>query len=66
AFAIGFGLDLTAPDEIWQPPGETKTLGRLIDGSVGGSERSDAAFEVGLELLIGSLRARLERVARNS
>ncbi|MEV8268593.1 TetR/AcrR family transcriptional regulator C-terminal domain-containing protein, partial [Microbacterium sp. NPDC076911] len=31
AFAIGFGLDLTAPDEIWQPPGETKTLGRLID-----------------------------------
>lgn len=33
AFAIGFGLDLASPDEVWQPGGPTRTLGRLIDGA---------------------------------
>ena len=47
AFAIGFGLDLASPDEVWRPEGETRTLGRLL--------------EVGAAILIDSLRARLPR-----
>lgn len=37
AFAIGFGLDLASPDEVWQPGEETRTLGRLIDGAERGA-----------------------------
>ncbi|WP_426621939.1 TetR/AcrR family transcriptional regulator C-terminal domain-containing protein [Microbacterium sp. As-52] len=59
AFAIGFGLDLASPDEVWQPEGGTRTLGRLIDGAERGSARSDRTFELGVGLLLDSLRARL-------
>ena len=59
AFAIGFGLDLASPDEVWQPGEETRTLGRLIDRAERGSARSDRTFELGVGLLIDSLRARL-------
>ncbi|GAA1522296.1 AcrR family transcriptional regulator [Agromyces terreus] len=61
AFAIGFGLDLASPEEVWQPQGETATLGRLIAESPHGDERSDRAFELGLDLLLDSLRLRLAR-----
>ncbi|MBH0129991.1 TetR/AcrR family transcriptional regulator [Salinibacterium sp. NK8237] len=63
AFAIGFGLDLTSPEAIWQPSGSTHTLGKLIENSAGGAARSDAAFELGLELLLGALHARLNGAA---
>jgi AcrR family transcriptional regulator len=59
AYAIGFGLDLTSPDEIWQPDVPTVTLGRLIADASTGPERSDAAFEIGLEMLLTSLRLRI-------
>lgn len=62
AFAIGFGLDLASPEEIWHPQGETQTLGRLIAEAPHGDERSDRAFELGLELLLDSLRGRLARI----
>ncbi|WP_347977252.1 TetR/AcrR family transcriptional regulator C-terminal domain-containing protein [Microbacterium sp. ProA8] len=61
AYAIGFGLDLASPDEVWQPDTPTTTLGRLITDAAQGAERSDAAFEIGLEMLIASLRLRVER-----
>lgn len=61
AFAIGFGLDLASPDEIWQPGEPTRTLGRLIDGAERGSARSDRTFELGADLLLESLRTRLAR-----
>lgn len=61
AFAIGFGLDLASPDEIWQPGEGTRTLGRIIDRAERGSARSDRTFELGVGLLIDSLRARLAR-----
>lgn len=59
AFAIGFGLDLASPDEVWQPGGPTRTLGRLIDGAEQGAARSDRTFEFGVGLLLDSLRMRL-------
>lgn len=61
AFAIGFGLDLASPDEIWQPGEPTRTLGRLIDRAERGSARSDRTFELGVDLLLESLRTRLAR-----
>jgi len=59
AFAIGFGLDLAAPDDVWRPEGETRTLGRLIDSGERGRARADRTFELGVSVLIDSLRARL-------
>jgi AcrR family transcriptional regulator len=61
AFAIGFGLDLISPDEIWRPDVPTVTLGRLIEDAEKGDQRSDRAFEIGLELLVEALRLRLDR-----
>ncbi len=60
AYAIGFGLDLASPDEIWRPDAPTATLGRLIADAERGVERSDRAFEIGLEMLVASLRLRVE------
>jgi AcrR family transcriptional regulator len=59
AFAIGFGLDLAAPDDVWRPEQQTRTLGRLIDSGERGRERADRTFELGVSVLIDSLRARL-------
>lgn len=61
AFAIGFGLDLASPEEVWRPQQETETLGRLIAEAPHGDERSDRAFELGLDLLLDSMRLRLAR-----
>ncbi|WEK61575.1 MAG: TetR/AcrR family transcriptional regulator C-terminal domain-containing protein [Candidatus Microbacterium colombiense] len=60
AFAIGFGLDLASPDDVWQPQDETRTLGRMLDGAERGTARSDRTFELGLELLVTSLRTHLK------
>ncbi|WP_353815922.1 TetR/AcrR family transcriptional regulator [Agromyces sp. SYSU T00266] len=62
SFALGFGLDLASPDDIWQPQGPTRTLGRLLAGAERGAARSDRAFEEGLELLLDALRLRLSRL----
>lgn len=61
AFAMGFGLDVTSPDEIWSTDTSTTTLGRLMADAATGRERSDRAFEIGLEMLVASLRLRVER-----
>jgi AcrR family transcriptional regulator len=63
AFAIGFGLDLAAPDDVWQPDDETSPLARAIAAGPRGVPRSDRAFELGLDLLLDALRLRLARVA---
>jgi len=62
SFAIGSGLDLASPDDIWRPEGPTRTLGRLLADAAKGDERSDQAFETGLELLLDALRLRLGRL----
>ncbi|WP_194409890.1 TetR/AcrR family transcriptional regulator [Microbacterium cremeum] len=61
AFAMGFGLDVTSPDEIWSADTPTTTLARLMADAATGRERSDRAFEIGLEMLVASLRLRVER-----
>jgi AcrR family transcriptional regulator len=62
SFAIGFGLDLASPDDVWRPETPTATLGALLADAATGDDRSDRAFEIGLELLMESLRLRLARV----
>ncbi len=61
AFAIGFGLDLASPDEVWEPGEGTRTLGRILEGAERGTARADRTFELGMGLLLDSLRARLPR-----
>ncbi|WP_197517393.1 TetR/AcrR family transcriptional regulator [Microbacterium karelineae] len=63
AFAIGFGLDLASPDDVWRPSEDTRTLGRLLDEAERGDARADRTFELGSTLLLDSLRARLARGA---
>lgn len=62
SFALGFGLDLASPDDIWRPQGATETLGRLLANAQRGPARSDRAFDEGLEMLLDSLRLRLARL----
>lgn len=59
AFAIGLGLDLASPHEVWRPTGETRTLGRMLEGAERGAERADRTFELGARLLLDALRTRL-------
>lgn len=60
AFAIGFGLDLASPDDVWRPEQDTRTLGRILDGAERGAARSNRTFELGLALLVESLRSHLD------
>jgi AcrR family transcriptional regulator len=62
AFALGSGLDLSAPPEVWHADPET-ALGRLVSRGEPGDVRADRAFDLGVELLLASLRARLLRPA---
>lgn len=59
AFAIGFGLDLASPADVWRVDVPTRTLGRVIELSQRGQERAERTFELGAEMLLTSLRARL-------
>ncbi|WP_461187883.1 TetR/AcrR family transcriptional regulator C-terminal domain-containing protein [Arthrobacter sp. Z4-13] len=59
SFSLGAGMDLAAPDDVWAPTESAATLSRLVKASGQGRERSDRAFETGLELLLESLRMRL-------
>lgn len=57
AFAIGFGLDLASPDDVWEPGEGTRTLGRILEDAERGDARADRTFDLGVEMLIDSLRA---------
>ncbi|WP_022889282.1 TetR/AcrR family transcriptional regulator [Agromyces italicus] len=62
AFALGFGLDVASPDDIWQPDAPTRSLDRLIASAERGDARSERVFELGLELVLDALRLRLARL----
>ncbi|MFI9374435.1 TetR/AcrR family transcriptional regulator [Streptomyces parvulus] len=59
AFAIGFGLDLAAPANVWDASVPTANFGRLLGATPTGRERSDLGFEIGLGMLMSGLRQRL-------
>jgi len=60
AFTLGSGLDYAASDVVWQPEGETRNLGRLLRLEPKGTVRNNQAFEIGLEMLLTTLRTRLQ------
>ncbi len=59
AFALGAGLDLSAPPEAWHPSSPDSALGRLLATSSSPDNRSERAFELGLTLIVEALAARL-------
>ncbi len=60
SFALGFALDLAAPDVVWAPPAQGyPTLTGALTQAGPPEERGEAAFDFGLEILIAGLHARL-------
>lgn len=61
SFALGFALDLAAPEVVWAPPAQGyPTLTNALTHAGPPDERGEAAFEFGLEILIAGLRSRLQ------
>ncbi|MFJ5958551.1 TetR/AcrR family transcriptional regulator C-terminal domain-containing protein [Paenarthrobacter sp. NPDC092416] len=64
SFALGFALDLAAPDVVWAPPAEGyPTLSRALTYAGPSDQRGERAFDFGLEILIAGLRSRLQSTA---
>ncbi|PPG27566.1 TetR/AcrR family transcriptional regulator [Pseudoclavibacter sp. RFBB5] len=59
AFALGFGLELASPEQVWQPEAPTQLFGKLLAGSRSGPERVERSFELALDVLLAALRDRL-------
>ena len=62
AFALGSGLDLSAPVEVWKTPDAAGALDRLLASADDGVSRSERAFELGLRFLLAGLRDRLSTI----
>lgn len=61
SFALGFALDLAAPDVVWAPPAHGyPTLTRALTHAGPPDQRGEAAFDFGLEILVAGLRSRLQ------
>lgn len=57
---IGSALDLAAPEQVWsRDAAQGPLLAAAIEASPTGRERADRAFELGLDLVLGSLQHRL-------
>lgn len=57
---IGSALDLAAPEQVWsRDAAQGPLLAAAIEASPTGRERADRAFELGLDLVLGSLQQRL-------
>lgn len=62
SFALGAALDLAAPEVVWDPPAEGyPALKQALADAGPANERGDYAFDFGLEVVIGGLRARLAK-----
>ncbi|GAA4947041.1 hypothetical protein [Actinoplanes utahensis] len=56
SFVIGSALDIAAPDQVWDPAQvRTPALVAAIAAAGRGRARVDRAFELGLDLVLGSL-----------
>ncbi|MGO4248862.1 TetR/AcrR family transcriptional regulator C-terminal domain-containing protein [Micrococcaceae bacterium Sec5.1] len=61
SFALGFALDLAAPDVVWAPPVHGyPTLTQALTHAGPPDQRGEAAFDFGLEILVAGLRSRLK------
>ncbi|MBT2512277.1 TetR/AcrR family transcriptional regulator [Arthrobacter sp. ISL-30] len=61
SFALGAALDLAAPEVVWDPPTEGyPALKRALAHAGSPEERGGHAFDFGLDVIIGGLRARLQ------
>ncbi|MGP0221346.1 MULTISPECIES: TetR/AcrR family transcriptional regulator C-terminal domain-containing protein [unclassified Paenarthrobacter] len=59
SFALGFALDLAAPDVVWAPPAQGyPSLTTALNHAGPPDARGEAAFDFGLEILVAGLRAR--------
>lgn len=57
---IGSALDLAAPEQVWsRDAAQGPLLAAAIEASPTGRERADRAFELGVDLVLGSLQQRL-------
>lgn len=62
SFALGFALDLAAPEVVWAPPTEGyPALTQALTHSGPPAQRGNAAFDFGLEILVAGLRSRLQQ-----
>lgn len=62
SFALGFALDLAAPEVVWAPPAEGyPALTQALTHSGPPAQRGNAAFDFGLEILVAGLRSRLQQ-----
>jgi AcrR family transcriptional regulator len=60
SFALGSALDLAAPEVVWDPPAEGyPTLKRALSNAGPSEQRGGHAFDFGLDVIIGGLRAKL-------
>ncbi|MBB2947516.1 AcrR family transcriptional regulator [Actinoplanes lutulentus] len=58
SFVIGSALDIAAPDQVWDPANaRTPVLVKAIEAAGEGRPRADRAFELGLDLILGSLKS---------
>jgi AcrR family transcriptional regulator len=62
-FALGSGLDLSAPAEVWKTPDAASVLGHLLASADDGVSRSERAFELGLRFILAGLRDRLGAIS---
>lgn len=62
-FALGSGLELSAPAEVWKTMDAGSVFGRLLARADDGVARSERAFELGLRFILDGLRGRLSASA---
>jgi AcrR family transcriptional regulator len=61
-YALGSALDLAAPDEAWRVErDDLPTLSDALKLACRGRQRADAAFELGVDVLLSGLRTLLEK-----
>ena len=61
-YALGSALDLAAPDEAWRVErDDLPTLSDALKLAYRGRQRADAAFELGVDVLLSGLRTLLEK-----
>lgn len=60
-FALGSALDLAAPETVWSTDTlpDDSALARAVAAAPSGRQRADAAFDLGLDLILDALGRRL-------